>query len=101
MSDSTTMTDEVFDEQGTVVSSVQRTARPAPTLEQLRAIRLELRNIMNNAPTGGGVVPLWGRNLARALLWYTFADDLIEAQPIQLDPNRPPRTLDADGNDVE
>lgn len=75
MSDETIVTDETFDINGNVVATRQRTVRQVPTIEQLRAIRLELRNIAAGTPTGGGVVPAWGRTLARAIQWLTVEID--------------------------
>lgn len=89
MADTEQAFDETFDATGAVVRSVPRSRDRVLSDADLRVLRQNCRDIMNNA-----TLPIWGRGLARAILGLTAEPGV--AQP----PVTSRRMLDTDGNDL-
>lgn len=91
MADSETAFDEVYAPDGSVVSRTPRTQNRVLSDDDIRTLRQNCRDIMNNT-----ALPVWGRGLARAILGLTWEPSV--SQPAA--GFRGTRTLDENGYDV-
>lgn len=91
MADSETVFDEVYAPDGSIVARVPRVRDRVLSDADIRTLRQNCRDIMNNA-----ALPIWGRALARAVLGLTWEPGT--AQPAV--GVRGVRRLDEHGNDL-
>lgn len=88
MSDPTiTNYDETFGIDGKVIASktVMRTARPMPTDDDLKALRAQLRRIATDTLASGVKVPVWGQQLSKAILAYTWIEEQRDNPPVDIE----------------